>query len=140
MTVSLSGENISSHLIAFAVTTTTGLYWSMMESGLGLLAACLPTLYALVKTLSRGSSTRKAPTDFSNTGAASHNWPGSLYTSNHGRQDSMGSDVQIVSGAARPANIETHAMKDLTMVPDNSGHQTDRIWVKKTIERTENMV
>ena len=52
--------------------TTTALYWSMIESGLALIAACLPTFYGLFKLqfqrqreLTRGSGSVAHPSRFS---------------------------------------------------------------------------
>lgn len=42
---------------------TACLYWTMMESGLGLTAACLPSIYGLLRKVredSRGSKTPKS--------------------------------------------------------------------------------
>lgn len=101
-----SFQNKSSHLFTFAVVTTTSLYWS---SGLALLAACLPTLYALLKTLLRKRSLHKGSTEHFNSGAASHDWSD---TSIHRRQDILGSDAQKISGVFETKNI---AMQDLTI-------------------------
>lgn len=35
------------------LTTTTGIYWSLIESGLALIACCLPSTYSLIKHMAR---------------------------------------------------------------------------------------
>lgn len=123
------------------VTTTTGLYWSMIESGLGLLAACLPTLYSLVKKQFRSMTTEMANAGPSTEGDRSQQWHSSPFaTQFQRRNDSSGSDIQILAGAGRQANIEAHTMKDMTAASNKSDPSKDHIWVKNTITRTEDMV
>lgn len=106
--MSLSRIRVS-HLITFAVTATTSLYWSLLESGLALLAACLPTLYALLKTLFRKRSLRKESNEDMNNGAAFHDGSD---TSIHGSQDILRSNAQKISGVSETENV---AMQDLTI-------------------------
>ena len=123
------------------VTVTTGLYWSMMESGLGLLAACLPTMYCLIRLLSRSVATRKASTNRLTSSERSQPRRPGLYASNFGRRDdSMESKTQIVSCAARPAHIESHAMRDMAATFKSFDSRKGQIWITNSITRTENIV
>ena len=93
--------------------TSTGLYWSMIESAFGLVAACLPTMYALFK---RGFAAfvKKTP---------------------RSRSGSMSSNIRIIPNVGRTTVIDSYAMKDLDHIEQRNG----QIFVKKTIDRSEDM-
>lgn len=39
---------------------TAGIYWTMFETGLGLIVICLPSLYILSRSISKGNVNREA--------------------------------------------------------------------------------
>ena len=91
----------------------------MIESGIGLVSACLPTIYALSKKKS----------SFNNMNC--------MFKP---RSDSMTSDRQMVLGAEGPASINSHALKELTPVYDRAKPQNGQILVAKSFHRTEDLV
>ena len=102
-----------------AVITTAGLYWSMIESGLGLTSACLPTIYAL---------TKRKPSF------------GRLGPINRERDLSMSSDVGMVAGLNGATNMDTHALKEPDPVLRKGEPPDGQIMVKKSFQTTENVV
>ena len=102
-----------------AVITTTGLYWSMIESGLGLISACLPTVYALFKKKSKSSA---------------------LYDGNKPRSNSVGSDSHMVMGTTGAASIDAYALKELNPAFDRNEHQNGKIFVNNSFHMTEDVV
>ncbi len=102
-----------------AVITTTGLYWSMIESGIGLVSASLPTIYSLSRKKSYFTKLNRVFKP---------------------RSGSMTSDSQMVLGAEGPAIIDSHALKELTPVYDRAKPQNGQILVKKSFHRTEDLV
>lgn len=99
--------------------TTAGLYWSMLESGVALTAACLPTIYALSK--------RKF---YSNR----------FETANEHRHNSMSSDARIVAGFGVPCGMESYAFQDLDPVFRKDEPPNGRIVVNRSFKTTENLV
>ncbi|KAI9699481.1 MAG: hypothetical protein M1836_003092 [Candelina mexicana] len=95
------------------LVTSTGLYWSMIESGLGLIAACLPTVYTLFK----------------------HGWVGHAKKFCKPRKESMSFEIRIVPDSARTAVINSHALKEMQPIEQH----VDQIFVKKVIDQTEDM-
>jgi hypothetical protein len=92
---------------------TAGLYWSMNESGLGLAAACLPTIYGLLK---QKSFLYKTDAEYRQRG------------------NSMSSDIRMVVGVNGAASIDTHALKELDPVFRNGGPQNGQIFVQKSVQ------
>ena len=94
---------------------TTQLYWSMLEMGLSLIAACLPTMrplfgdkskdrfftsvrsFFLLRSLSSSFSWRKTPRE------ASKDY----------KDFSNASDARLVHASQYHVGVETHAMRDI---------------------------
>jgi hypothetical protein len=91
----------------------------MIESGLGLTAACLPTLYSLGKKTFQSTRFR---------------------SSSKRRYGTVGSDVQVVPATGRSADINSYAMKSLQPISNMPECHENGIVINKTFERTENMV
>ena len=106
-----------------------------MESGLGLFAACIPTIYSLFKAAFDDVKKQRGTKYYSENSKSNPHSGRSKH-----RNDSTDSGVEIVSGASGPANIEGHAMKDLSTHSSTSDRRNDGIWVKNTFTRTEDMV
>lgn len=87
----------------------------MIESGLGLTAACLPTIYFLVKKMSTCTLNVSAGR-FSSKGF------------------SIESDIKVAGG---PASFDSHALKELNPAFHESKLPNGRILIKKTFDRTE---
>lgn len=102
-----------------AVVTSAGLYWSMIESGLGLTSACLPTIYGLAKR--KPSFNRLGPI-------------------NRERDNSMSSDTRMVAGLNGAVNMDTHALKELDSVFHKDRPPNGQILVKKSFQATDNVV
>jgi hypothetical protein len=131
--------------------TATGLYWCMIESGLGLLAACLPTLYALAKTkgffggssrevkyarsYSLGRLGRSARTaSFTDKLSSNDEVNDGTYVDSHRTHGSVSSNSRIVHGA-RPSEtggIVSHISGGKDLESNRSG-----IWVKSSIIRSD---
>ena len=128
--------------------TTRGLYWSMLESGLALIACCLPTLYALsrvprlqslirsARSLASLGSSRKSPA----RGSAEKKHP-------HGGGDgapdtdfSTTSSEAIVtgmSGLPAESKFQAYAMGDVPRVSSERTEGDGEIWVDRTIEQRD---
>jgi hypothetical protein len=128
----LSEPNEDNNLIV-----TRALYWSMLESGLGLIACCLPMLYALSPTGKLRSLVESA-CSLTSLGSQSR-WP---YRSQnkpssqtrHGN-GSTASTSAIVPGQSNSAYVESYEMGDSRRVPTNADKLTNgKIWVDRTIE------
>lgn len=87
----------------------------MIESGLGLTAACLPTIYFLVKK--KKKSTLKVSTARFNS-----------------KGFSIASDIRVECG---PASFDSHALKEVNPAFHESKLPNGRILIKKTFDRTE---
>ncbi len=85
----------------------------MIESGLGLTAACLPTIYFLVK---KKSTLKVSTVRFNSKGF------------------SIASDVRLEGG---PASFDSHALKEVNPAFHESKLPNGRIMIKKTFDRTE---
>lgn len=85
----------------------------MIESGLGLTAACLPTIYFLVK---KKITLKVATARFKSKGF------------------SIASDIRLEGG---PASFDSHALKEVTPAFHESKLPNDGILMKKTFDRTE---
>lgn len=70
---------------AFAVVITGGLYWSMIESGQGLVATCLPTIYGLLKARGAWCAKRRLG-------------------SKHGNREREGNLLKTIQGSHEPAS------------------------------------
>jgi len=91
----------------------------MMESGLALTSACLPTIYALLKR--KSSFDRLDPTS-------------------RKRDNSMSSAVNMVARVNGAAVIDTYALKELDPILQRDGPPDGRIFVKKSFERIDCVV
>ncbi|MCJ1471056.1 hypothetical protein MMC07_009704 [Pseudocyphellaria aurata] len=107
------------------LTVTAGLYWSMMESGLGLTAACLTTLYSLFK----------------------HKIESITSTKSRLRTNSLSSSRRMVSGPGAAGTVNTTATSivlEQTRVTGDEDKMAQpgegQILVQNTLERTEEMV
>lgn len=90
-----------------------------MESGLGLTAACLPTLYSLFKqTIQSLTSESKSRL----------------------RSNSMSSERHIVPAPAGVNTTASIALKDINEASERGQPEIGQILVKKTLERSEEMV
>lgn len=85
----------------------------MIESGLGLTAACLPTIYFLVK---RKATLKVSSARFNSKGF------------------SIGSDIRVEGG---PASFNSHALKEVKPALHESKLPNGRILIQKTFDRTE---
>lgn len=85
----------------------------MIESGLGLTAACLPTIYFLAK---KKSTLKVSTARFNSKGF------------------STVSDIGVAGGRAI---IDSHALKEVNTAFHESKLPNDRILIKKTFDRTE---
>ena len=90
----------------------------MNESGLGLAAACLPTIYGLLK---QKSSLYKTDADCRQRG------------------NSMSSDIRMVAGVNGAASIDTHALEELDLVLRDGEPQNGQIFVQKSIQSIVNV-
>lgn len=86
----------------------------MIESGLGLTAACLPTIYFLVKK--KKSTLEVSTARFNSKGF------------------SIASDIRVAGG---PASLDSHALKEVNLAFHESKLPNGRILIKKTFDRTE---
>jgi hypothetical protein len=111
--------------------TTAGLYWSMIESGLGLLAACLPTIYHLLRKQAKTITDHSGTSGISLRSLSARNMPG-----HKKRAGSMSSEVQIVPGPT--AQIQTRAERENVEYSESSGFRGEEIWINTTISRSEN--
>ena len=91
----------------------------MIESGLGLTSACLPTIYALFKKKSFFNKTDNRYRE---------------------RDGSMSSDTRMVIGVGGPATIDTYALKELDPISQKREPPSGRIFVKKSFHTTDNAV
>lgn len=85
----------------------------MIESGLGLTASCLPTIYFLVK---KNSTLKVSTARFNNKGY------------------SVASDIRVEGG---PASFNSHALKEVNPAFQESKLSNGWILIKKTFDRTE---
>ena len=90
----------------------------MNESGLGLAAARLPTIYGVLK---QKSSLYKADANYRQRG------------------NSVSSDIRMVAGVNGAASIDTHALKELGPVFRNGEPQNGQILVQKSFQTVENV-
>ena len=91
----------------------------MLESGMALTAACLPTIYALSKR--KFYSSRYEIAD-----ARRHN--------------SMSSDVRIVAGFNAPSSLEIYALRQLDSTLEKGNPPDGKIMVNKSFRATDNSV
>ena len=102
----------------------------MNESGLGLLAACLPTLYGFLNThgLKRIADSFPAQARLSQKQTHDKSKP---------RADSMGSNIEMVVGAACATSVHSYDGKE--NYPSNSQIEPEdgQILVHKSFERVE---
>ncbi|MCJ1227008.1 hypothetical protein MMC12_003663 [Toensbergia leucococca] len=120
--------NLSAEVVA-----TTGLYWSMTESGLSLLAACLPTLYAL----SNAQRVKGIIDSFQTSLLRSSK---KISAESKGSNNSMDSHIEMVPGAAGLASTDSCDIKDLDQAISRLEPANGQILIKKTFVMTENMV
>ena len=110
------------------VLSTNGIYWCIIEAGLGLTAACLPTLYGLFRTKGVESIVRSVRSIAS---------LGSSPTGSHGSQRSRGvsykTDVRNESSTSQ-AEILASGSQDIEMEPLPKPNQ---IKVLKTFESVQ---
>lgn len=85
----------------------------MIESGLGLTAACLPTIYFLVK---KKSTLKVSTARFNSKGF------------------SIASDTRVASG---PASFDSHALKEVNLAFHESKLPNGRILIKSAFDRIE---
>ena len=117
--------------------TTRALYWSMLESGLALIACCLPTLYALSRA-TRLQSLIKSARSYASLGSQHRN---SVRNREKRSAASTTGELATVSSAAsnhafsNAGSIESHAMANTSNVShDLQDTPEGEIWVDRTIE------
>ncbi len=87
------------------------LFWSMIESGAAIIAACLPTLRYLFGQSMVDKLLRSIRSTFSLHSQASRSWP-SRPTKFENRI-SQGSSVEHIAGIETVSSVESYAMRDL---------------------------
>lgn len=101
-------------------------YWSMIESGLALIAACLPSLNHWIRNLSSKAFTRHARETVSSNYQRSVQLQYPLKSKrpiiNHG-VDEQGVLGSHSGGSGRLGNVETHAMADVESQKDILKHE-----------------
>ncbi|KAF2831052.1 hypothetical protein CC86DRAFT_134230 [Ophiobolus disseminans] len=120
------------------LTVTAGLYWTVFECGLGLIAACMPAIYVLLKRF----SVRYIRTN--NQQSKESLWSWRTVHSKSQQPSTMNfsvSEIELVPADAPHATINTRVEKQ--SVEDQSRHNNrhaNGICVSKTVQRAENMI
>lgn len=120
-------------LTSYAVTVSAGMYWTIFECGLGLIAACMPAIYVLLKRFLRHLGMIKP------TPAASWTWRSvRSHSKKYRNMDDTTVELETVP-ADTLASIHTEVTKD----PDKSYYsahtngQREGIVVHKSVSRVE---
>lgn len=122
------------------VTVTAGLYWTVFECGLGLIAACMPAIYVLWKRLlgtykgRSGQRTNESLWSWRTISSKSKKPnPTDLSTSDL--------ELELVPPNAPFAMIDTRVFKDhCSEYDENIGKHSEGIMVSKTVRRAEVVV
>ena len=124
-------------------TITSGLYWSMFEAGIGLIAFCLPSFYMLASNMFQrvfkmGDKSRKSysRSNLSWNTASMHinDFPKRF------ERTSTSEDNFIWPRHRAEAGFDAYAMKDIPR-DDEAPHEvsTEHIVVTRTVEQAEHM-
>jgi len=123
------------------VVITRGLYWGMMESGLAIVACCMPTLHALILKSSIESIVRSIRSATSLQSFSSGK--SKKFTPLSGDSRALNSKVSAssVPDHSNPASIHGYAMGDLSKAShDTSNLDQDKIWVNSEFEQIHSSV
>lgn len=139
MLVTLHVPRISILTYAHKVTVTAGLYWTVFECGIGLIAACLPCIYVLFKRFSESylglSSSQSKKISFPSWRTIH---PRSQRP-NPTNISSSASDLDLVPLDVSVATIDTK-VSERRGDSKHDDDQSDGILVTKTVRRTEDMI
>ena len=133
-------------LITPSVLITRGLYWSVLEGGLALIACCFPTLHVLYAKASLEGVVRsiRSAVSLGSLGSGRSNQSnrsGPLDPEVQKRNDSTASHTAMVLDHPVPASFETYALGNAhenSVDDESSTHQ--KIWVNSTFEQSAKMV
>ncbi|KAF7932852.1 uncharacterized protein EAE98_004151 [Botrytis deweyae] len=122
--------------------TTRSLFWSMLESGLALVACCLPSLNSLA-----GLPAFRSMIDSLRSIASLHS-SSEHYKISQGNDNSQlkaedpssASRKALVPESADFAEIETYAMGDVPKIHHGKSSGEDVIWVDKVVEQRNHIV
>ncbi|KAL8705569.1 MAG: hypothetical protein Q9201_001309 [Fulgogasparrea decipioides] len=116
------------------LSLTANLYWSMVESGLGLIAVCLPTFRALFGEFSPGALIQSFRSTFSLHSRAS----GTGSPSKNGVPETELSGGSSEYLKQEPSPLETYALRERDDDVNKKGRVPDgRILVQSSIARVE---
>jgi len=93
-------------LIVEAVLITGGIYWSVVESSVGLISACLPTVYGIFRSKTRGKSMQSSKV-LRSSPSTGGTWSSQtsrgirLAKNDRLRSDSQASDIELASGTVQ---------------------------------------
>ena len=133
------------NLTYFAVLTTRGLYWSILESGLALIACCLPLLNALGRLPALQSAMRSIRSlsllhsSGSRTQDSNKRNDTDTFNRLHERGDiSMDSTIAFAQDRNEHARYEAFARADSPNIAHiGPGTASGNIWVDEAFERRE---
>ena len=120
------------------VTVSTILYWSMIEAGLGIIAACLPTLHFLVRKTSIASIVNSMRSAFS---LPSMNSEGSkrLPSQPSGPYKDIGADSETASKVPTLPDTDSSNLIVMKKLKRSEAPATD-IYVTRQFSQQDNMV
>jgi hypothetical protein len=124
---------LRSILTVYAVTVSAGMYWTVFECGLGLIAACMPAIYVLLKRFLKHLGLIKP------TPGASWTWRSvRAHSKKYRNMDSTTVELETVP-VDTLASINTEVTKDLdkSHYPALTNGQREGIVVHKSISRVE---
>lgn len=113
------------------------LFWSMIESGTGIVAACLPTLKIIFSQSTIDKFVSSVRSTFSLRSRSTHN----SYPEVHDERDrrSEGSSVVQLAKLGGVSSVESYAMKDTEYLSDTKAHQGE-IRLQNTFQQQESFV
>ncbi|EDN95028.1 predicted protein [Sclerotinia sclerotiorum 1980 UF-70] len=122
--------------------TTRSLFWSMLESGLALIACCLPSLNYLAG-LPPFRSVIDSFRNITSIRSSSEHYKMSQGNDNSqlkAEDQSLASRKALVPESADSAEIETYAMGDVPKINHGRRAGKDGIWVDKVVEQENYIV